>query len=64
MYQTSFEICPFCHSLITEEEYVVNWGGCGECLSASYEHYIRTHPEAMQNLDLDFESDFDYNGSQ
>jgi hypothetical protein len=39
-FQTSLEVCPTCNSLITDEEFVVNWGGCGACLDESYEQYL------------------------
>lgn len=32
--------CPNCRKEISEDEYVVNWRGCTDCLSKSYENYL------------------------
>lgn len=34
-------ICSLCGKAISEDEYVVHWGDCGECFDKSYEAYLR-----------------------
>jgi hypothetical protein len=34
--------CDTCGKAISDEEYVVCWGGCGDCLSASFDSYLES----------------------
>ena len=49
--------CPICDKGIGDEEYVVNWGTCGDCLDANFAQYLKEHPEPPDSeISLDFEA--------
>jgi hypothetical protein len=35
------DICHQCQKVISEHEYVVNWGSCSECFDKDYTDYLR-----------------------
>lgn len=45
--------CSECGKEISDQEWVVNWGSCANCLDAHYAKYLESHPEPVE-INLDF----------
>ena len=43
-----WEFCVKCGKVICDDEWVINWGTCAECLDASFEAYLERKHLLMQ----------------
>jgi hypothetical protein len=40
--------CGVCKKAICDDEYVVNWGSCNECMDKSFDEYLANRPVKVQ----------------
>lgn len=53
-------VCSICGKTISEDEYFVHWGGCGECFGKHYEAYLREKLMARKDVYHAIDSERDY----
>lgn len=46
--QLEFIWCRECGKVISDDEYVVNWGSCNECFDSMYNTYCEANPEQLE----------------
>lgn len=46
--QYEFVWCNSCAKLISDDEYVVNWGSCSDCFDAYYLLYLECVPDQLE----------------
>lgn len=45
--QLEFIWCNQCGKVISDDEYVVNWGSCSDCFNTFYLNYCEVNPEQL-----------------
>ena len=48
MYQLEFIWCREGGKIISDDEYVVNWGSCSDCFDKHYFLYCELNPEQLE----------------